>query len=70
MVAGAIAYGLTAQNSGFRLSAVGVLLMITGPAGFVVSMFVFLMLRHSLAPTLTTVEQITSNPVGELTELR
>ena len=73
-VAGAIMYFAltaqnTAQNSGFRLSTVGVILMIAGAAGFVVSMFVFLMSRRSVAPIVTTIEQTTSNPVGDPIEL-
>jgi predicted MFS family arabinose efflux permease len=58
-----------AQNSGFRLSTVGVILMIAGAAGFVVSMIVFIMSRRSPATSSSTVERTTKNEMGDTTEL-
>ena len=61
MVAGAIMYwaltaqsSVVAQNHGFRLSTVGIILMIAGAVGFVVSLIVFAASRREPArPTLT-----------------
>jgi hypothetical protein len=48
-VAGAIMYwAVTYQGTGFRLSTVGVILMIAGAAGFVVSSIVFASSRKSV----------------------
>jgi hypothetical protein len=45
--AGAIMYwAVTYQGHGFRLSTVGLILMIAGAAGFVVSSIVFAVSRH------------------------
>lgn len=73
-VIGAIMYwALTAQNaaqnSGFRLSTVGVILMIAGAVGFVVSLLVFVMSRRSPATPASTVDRTTKNEVGDTTEL-
>jgi hypothetical protein len=48
MAAGAIMYwAVTAQGHGFRFSTVGVILMIVGAVGLVVSTIVFAMSRRS-----------------------
>jgi uncharacterized membrane protein YvlD (DUF360 family) len=48
-VAGAIMYwAITYQGTGFRLSTVGVILMIAGAFGFVVSAIVFAMSRRQV----------------------
>ena len=75
-VVGAIMYfATTAQNSsvvqnhGFRLSTVGVILMVAGAIGFVVSLIVFAMSNRS-APTATrTIDRTTSNEAGETTSM-
>jgi hypothetical protein len=48
-VAGAIMYwAITYQGTGFRFSTVGVILMIAGVAGFIVSSIVFASSRRSV----------------------
>ena len=48
-VAGAIMYwAVTYQGTGFRLSTVGIILMIAGAVGFVVSSIVFASSRRSV----------------------
>jgi len=63
-VVGAIMYwAVTAQNSnvvqnhGFRLPTVGVILMIAGAVGFVVSALIFTSSRHSVKPASHTVDR-------------
>jgi phosphate/sulfate permease len=73
-VAGAIMYWAitaqnAAQNSGFRLSTVGVILMIAGAVGFVVSALVFVMSRRSPATPASTVDRTTKNELDDTTEL-
>jgi uncharacterized membrane protein len=68
-VVGAIMYWVmsaqnAAQNSGFRLSTGGVILMITGAVGLVVSLLVFIMSRRSPTTPAGTVDRITKNEVG------
>jgi uncharacterized membrane protein YciS (DUF1049 family) len=49
-VAGAIMYwAVTAQGHGFRLSTVGVILMVVGVVGFVASAVIFGVSRHPVA---------------------
>jgi phosphate/sulfate permease len=49
-VAGAIMYwAITYQGTGFRLSTVGVILMIAGAFGFVISAIVFAMSRRQVS---------------------
>lgn len=75
-VAGAIMYwAVTAQNSstvtqhGFRLSTVGVILMVAGAVGFIVSAIVFASSRRSRsAPTQTLDRQVTDS-TGRTTAL-
>ena len=75
-VAGAIMYwAITAQNSsvvqnhGFRLSTVGVILMIAGGVGFVVSAAVFAMSRRSPSTPNQTLDRTTKNEAGATTQL-
>ena len=73
-VAGAIMYWAIAaqnatQNSGFRLSTVGVILMIAGAVGFVVSAIVFGVSRRSPTSSASTVDRTTRNESGDTTEL-
>ena len=76
VVAGAIMYwAITAQNSsvvqnhGFRLSTVGVILMIAGGVGFVVSAAVFAMSRRSPSTPNQTLDRTTKNEAGATTQL-
>ncbi|HVA99692.1 MAG TPA: hypothetical protein VNE42_00285 [Acidimicrobiales bacterium] len=49
-VAGAIMYwAITYQGTGFRLSTVGLILMIAGAAGFFVSAIIFATSRHQVS---------------------
>ena len=73
-VAGAIMYWAiaaqnTTQNSGFRLSTVGVILMIAGGVGFVISLIVFATSRRALSSPTATVDRTTKNEAGGTTEL-
>jgi phosphate/sulfate permease len=73
-VAGAIMYWAitaqnAAQNSGFRLSTVGVILMIAGAVGFVVSAIVFATSRRSPTTPASAVDRTTKNESGDTTEL-
>ena len=73
-VAGAIMYwAITAQsvahNSGFRLSTVGVILMIAGGVGFLVSAVVFGASRRAPSTPSQTIDQSTKNEAGDTTEL-
>ena len=63
-VAGAVMYwGVTAQSSatvqqhGFRLSTLGVILMIAGAVGFIVSLAVFITSRRAPSAPSRTVER-------------
>lgn len=63
-VAGAIMYwAVTAQNSnvvqnhGFRLSTIGVILMVAGAVGFVVSAIVFASSRHAVKSPAYTIDR-------------
>ena len=75
-VAGAIMYwAITAQNStavtnhGFRLSTVGVILMIAGAVGFVVSAVVFATSRRSPSTPSRTLDRETTDASGRTTAL-
>jgi ABC-type branched-subunit amino acid transport system permease subunit len=73
-VAGAIMYwavsaNSAAQNGGFRLTTIGVILMIAGGAGFIVSVLVFTMSRRTPSMSKQTVDRSTKNETGETTEL-
>jgi len=75
-VAGAIMYwAVTAQNSntvqqhGFRLSTVGIILMIAGGVGFVISLMVFISSRHAPSTSNRTLDRETKDEAGRTTEL-
>jgi hypothetical protein len=65
-VAGAIMYwAVTYQGTGFRLSTVGLILMIAGAAGFVVSAIVFASSRRQVGTgTHSTDRQVTDSQGG------
>ena len=76
MVVGAIMYwAVTAQNSavvqnhGFRLSTVGVILMIAGAVGFVASLLVFMSSRRSPSTPSRTLDRETKDEAGNTTSL-
>jgi phosphate/sulfate permease len=62
---GAIMYwAVTYQGHGFRLSTVGVILMIAGIAGFVVSSIVFGVSRNSIGAGHHTMDRQVTDPQG------
>ena len=73
-VAGAIMYwAITAQssvqNGGIRLSTVGVILMIAGGIGFVVSLAIFMMSSRRPTNSNHSIDRITKDEAGHTTEL-
>ncbi len=63
--AGAIMYwAVTYQGHGFRLSTVGLILMIAGAAGFVVSAIIFAMSRSEVSSHHTLDRQVTDTAGG------
>lgn len=75
-VAGAIVYwsltaqsSSTVQNHGFRASTVGVILMIAGGVGFVVSFIIFTMSRRTPSSPNRTIDRTTKDEAGRTTEL-
>jgi hypothetical protein len=76
VVAGAIMYWavtapgiVTVQNHGFRLSAIGVILMIAGAAGFVTSLGVFLASRRAPAEPPRTLDREVVDTMGNRTRV-
>ena len=76
MVAGAIMYwaltaqsSVVAQNHGFRLSTVGIILMIAGAAGFVVSLIVFTASRRAPAEPTRTLDREVVDQAGHTSSL-
>jgi hypothetical protein len=68
--AGAIMYwGVTSQGTGFRISTVGVILMIVGGVGFVVSAIVFGTSRRQKGGGGHTLDRETTDAQGRTTEL-
>jgi len=64
-VVGAIMYwAVTYQGHGFRFSTVGVILMIAGIAGFVVSSIVFGVSRNSIGAGHHTMDRQVADPQG------
>ena len=64
-VVGAIMYwAVTYQGHGFRFSTVGVILMIAGIAGFVVSSIVFGVSRNSIGAGHHTMDRQVTDPQG------
>jgi TRAP-type C4-dicarboxylate transport system permease small subunit len=73
-VAGAIMYWAiaaqnTTQNSGFRLSTVGVILMIAGGVGFVISLIIYASSNRASSAPSSTIDRTTKNEAGGTTEL-
>jgi hypothetical protein len=65
VAAGAIMYyAVTYQGTGFRLSTVGVILMIVGAAGFVASSIVFGVSRRSIGGGHHTLDRQVVDPSG------
>lgn len=76
IVVGAIMYwAVTAQNSnvvqnhGFKLSTVGVILMIAGAVGFIASLGVFISSRRSPSTPGRTLDRETTDEAGRTTSL-
>jgi len=68
--AGAIMYwAVTYQGTGFRLSTVGIILMIAGVAGFIVSSIVFAMSRQSVGAGHHTMDRQVVDPQGHTSSL-
>jgi hypothetical protein len=64
--AGAIMYwAVTYQGTGFRLSTVGLILMIAGAAGFVVSSIIFGMSRQSVGAGRHTMDRQVVDSAGQ-----
>jgi hypothetical protein len=64
-VAGAIMYwAITYQGTGFRLSTVGVILMIAGALGFIASSIVFASSRRSVGSGRHTMDRQVVDPQG------
>jgi phosphate/sulfate permease len=75
-VAGAIMYwGVTAQssavvqNNGIRLSTIGVILMVAGVVGFVISAIVFASSRRGISTPTQTLDRETVDSTGNKTVL-
>jgi phosphate/sulfate permease len=75
-VAGAIMYwGLTAQssaavqNNGIRISTIGVILMIAGVVGFIISAIVFASSRRGLSSPTQTLDREVMDSTGNKTVL-
>ena len=75
-VAGAIMYwamtaqsASTVQNHGFRVSTVGVILMIAGGVGFVVSFIIFTMSNRTPSSPDRSIDRTTTDEAGRTTEL-
>jgi hypothetical protein len=68
--AGAIMYwAVTYQGTGFRLSTVGLILMIAGAAGFVVSSIIFGMSRQSVGAGHHTMDREVVDTHGQTSSL-
>jgi uncharacterized membrane protein YciS (DUF1049 family) len=64
-VAGAIMYwAVTYQGTGFRLSTVGLILMIAGAAGFVVSTIVFASSRRQVSTSTHSMDRQVTHSQG------
>jgi phosphate/sulfate permease len=67
---GAVMYwAVTYQGTGFRISTVGVILMIAGVAGFIVSSIVFSMSRQSVRAGHHTMDRQVVDPQGHVSSL-
>jgi hypothetical protein len=68
--AGAIMYwAVTYQGTGFRLSTVGLILMIAGAAGFIVSSIIFGISRRSVGAGSHTMDRQVVDPQGRSSSL-
>ena len=68
IAAGAVMYwGVTTQGHGFRLSTVGVILMVVGAVGLVTSMIVFGMSRHPAGSRHQTYDRESTDSQGRST---
>jgi mannitol-specific phosphotransferase system IIBC component len=68
--AGAIMYWVvTYQGHGFRLSAVGLILMIAGAAGFVVSTIIFAVSRREVGTSRHSMSRETTDSEGRSTSV-
>ena len=68
IAAGAVMYwAVTSQGHGFRLSTVGIILMIAGAVGLVVSIFVFSMSRHPTGSRQRTYDSEATDSEGRST---
>jgi phosphate/sulfate permease len=64
-VAGAIMYwAVTYQGTGFRLSTIGLILMIAGVAGFVISAIIFAVSRRDVSGGHHTMDRQVVDPQG------
>ena len=69
-VAGAIMYwAITYQGTGFRFSTVGIILMIAGAIGFVVSSIVFGVSRNAPGGGHHTLDRQVRDPQGNLSSV-
>jgi len=65
-VAGAIMYwAITYQGTGFRLSTIGLILMIAGVAGFIISSIIFSVSRRNVSAGHHTMDRQVVNPQGQ-----
>jgi hypothetical protein len=65
IAAGAVMYwAVTSQGHGFRLSTVGVILMVVGAAGLVISTVIFAMARHPAGAQNRTFDREVTDPQG------
>lgn len=70
VAAGAIMYwAVTYQGTGFRLSMVGLILMIAGAFGFVVSSIIFAMSRRQVGTGTHSVDRQVSDSQGNSSSL-
>jgi hypothetical protein len=70
VAAGAIMYwAVTYQGTGFRLSTVGLILMIAGAFGFVVSSIIFAMSRRQVGTGTHSVDRQVSDSQGNSSSL-
>jgi hypothetical protein len=72
IAAGAVMYWAitTTQHHGFRLSTVGVILMVVGASGLVISTIVFATSRQSTASRRHTFDREATDSLGRSTEVR
>ncbi|MHB1210367.1 MAG: hypothetical protein ACYC1I_11785 [Acidimicrobiales bacterium] len=70
VAAGAIMYwAITYQGHGFRVSTIGVILMVVGAAGFVVSAIVFGVSRGSVGSSRHSLDRQVVDPQGRTSSI-